>query len=90
MKKYNIEMTKDELIKYYANKIIEEGINTCLEFNNTIEVTKYKYASEYKEEIVKEIAKDYRVADVELDEEGNFDMVFYTDFCPNYSEEEDI
>lgn len=88
MKKFKIEMTKDEMIKYYANKIVEDGIKNCYEFSNTIDINYYGNIEKYKNEILEEIQKDERVADVELDSEGNFDMVFYTDFCPNYNEEE--
>lgn len=86
MKKFKIEMTEDEMIKYYANKIVEDGIKNCYEFSNTIDISYYGNIEKYNNKILEEIKKDERVADVELDWEGNFDMVFYTDFCPNYNE----
>lgn len=86
MEKLKIEMTKDEKIKYCANKIVEDGIKDCYEFSNTVDINNYGNIEKYKNEILEEIQKDERVADVELDSDGNFDMVFYTDFCPNYNE----
>jgi hypothetical protein len=86
LEKFKIENTKDEKIKYYVNKIIEDGIKDCYEFSNTININNYGYIAKYKDAILEEIQKDERVADVELDSDGNFDMVFYTDFCPNYNE----
>lgn len=79
-------MTEDEMIKYYANKIVEDGIKNCYEFNNTVDINDYEDINKYKNAILERISRDERVADVELDSDGNFDMVFYTDFCPNYNE----
>lgn len=84
MEKFNIEMTKDEMIRYYANKIVEDGIRGCFEFSNTIDINNYGNIAKYKNEILEKIYRDERVADVNIDEEGKFDMVFYTDFCPLY------
>lgn len=88
MKKYNVEMTKDEMIKFYANKIIEDAINDVWGFSITVESNNYKDINNFKQEIVEKISEDERIADIELDEDNNFDIVFYTDFCPNYSAEE--
>lgn len=88
MEKFNIEMTKNEMIKYYASKIIEDGLTECIQCNIIIDAEKYKGINEYKKEILEQISKDERIADVELDADGNFDMIFYTDFCPNYDGEE--
>ena len=89
MEKFNIEMTKDEMIRYYANKIVEDGIRDCTEFSNIINVGDYgKNAVKYKNEILEQMYMDERLADVILDENGDFDMVFYTDYCPYYFEEE--
>ena len=87
MKNFNIEMTKDEMIRYYANKIVEDGIRDCTEFSNIIDVNNYGNIAKYRNEILQRIYRDERVADVNIDEEGNFDMVFYTDFCPYYYED---
>lgn len=83
-------MTKDEMIRYYANKIVEDGIKDCYEFSNTIDINDYGNIAEYKNEILEKIYRDERVADVNLDKEGNFDMVFYTDFCPYYYDMDNI
>lgn len=82
-------MTKDEACKYYANKIVEDGIRTSSGLNNIIDLGNYGNMIKYKEEILERIYKDERVADVNIDTEGNVDMIFYTDFCPYYYEEEE-
>ena len=85
MKKFKIEVTEDEMIRYYANKIVEDGIKDCYEFSNVIDINDYGAdIAKYKNVILERIYRDERVADVNLDKEGNFDMVFYTDFCPYY------
>ena len=89
MEIFKVEMTKDEMIRYYANKIVEDGIKSCLEFNISININDYKGIYRYANEILNQIYRDERVADVNLDADGNFDMVFYTDFCPFYYDEED-
>ena len=91
MEKFNIEMTKDEMIRYYANKIVEDGIRDCTEFSNIINVGNYgKNAVKYKNEILEQMYMDERLADVNLDQEDNFDMVFYTDICLYYVDEEEL
>ena len=85
MGKFKIEMTEDEMIRFYANKIVEDGIKNSFEFSNVIDINDYgDNIAKYKNVILERIYRDERVADVNLDEEGNFDMVFYTDFCPYY------
>ena len=81
MEKFKIEMTKDEMIKFYVYKIIEDGIKNCYEFSNIIDINNYNHAKIYKKEILERIYRDEIVADVNTDKEGNFNMVFYTDFC---------
>lgn len=83
-------MTKDEMIKHYANKIVEDGIKQCSEFNYTIDINNYDNAKRYRNEILQRIYRDERVADVNLDKEGNFDMVFYIDYCPFYYDEDEF
>lgn len=90
LEKFKIEMTKDEMIRYYANKIVEDGIKEATEFNTTVDSSNYKEINKYKNEILKQIYRDERVADVNLDDDGNFDMVFYTDFCPYYYDSEKV
>lgn len=90
MNKYNIEMTKDELIRYYANKIVEDCIRDCVEFSNVINIADYgNDAIKYKKEILEKMYRDERLADVVLNRDGNFDMVFYTDYCPYYVDEKE-
>lgn len=85
MKKFKIEMTEDEMIRFYANKIVEDGIKNCYEFSNIIDINDYgEDIAKFKNVILERIYRDERVADVNLDKEGNFDMAFYTDFCPYY------
>ena len=91
MGKFKIEMTEDEMIRFYANKIVEDGIKDSFEFSNVIDINDYgKDIVKYKNIILERIYRDERVADVNLDEEGNFDMVFYTDFCPYYYDMDNI
>ncbi|MGN1310369.1 MAG: hypothetical protein ACI4VP_01445 [Clostridia bacterium] len=85
MKKFKIEMTEDEMIRFYANKIVEDGIKNCYEFSNIIDINDYgEDIAKFKNVILERIYRDERVTDVNLDKDGNFDMVFYTDFCPYY------
>lgn len=69
------------------------GIRECTEFNTTVDLMDYGDGidlSKYKNEILQLLNKDERVADVEINEELVVDMVFYTDYCPNYCEEEEF
>ena len=78
-------MTEDEMIRFYANKIVEDGIKNCYEFSNIIDINDYgEDIAKFNNVILERIYRDERVADVNLDKDGNFDMVFYTDFCPYY------
>ena len=91
MGKFKIEVTEDEMIRFYANKIVEDGIKDSFEFSNVININDYgNDIAKYKNIILERIYRDERVADVNLDEEGNFDMVFYTDFCPYYYDMDNI
>lgn len=51
MEKFKIEMTEDEMIKYYANKIVEDGIKDSYEFNNTIDINNYGDIEKYRNKI---------------------------------------
>lgn len=89
-------------IRFCANKIIEKGLDTTWngnfiiglkekellnELSNWIDVTKI---TQYAKEIYQVIAKDERVADIEYNEdEQEFDIVFYTDYIPNYDNNEE-
>lgn len=86
--KFEVNMTKEEMLRYYANKIVEDGIKSCLEFNTIVSLTDYNTNSikleNYKNEILQLLYRDERIADVVIDDELNVDIVFYTDYCPFY------
>lgn len=92
-KEFTIKMTKEEMLRFYANKIVEDGIRNCLEFNAIISLTQYDTdeikLENYKDEILQLLYRDERVADVEIDDKLNVDMVFYTEYCPFYYEDEE-
>lgn len=87
--KFSIEMNKDEMLRYYENKIVEDGIKSCSEFNTIVNLTDYNTKEikleKYKIQL---LYRDERVADVVIDDEFNVDMVFYTDYCPFYYDDE--
>lgn len=91
---YLIEVNKEEAIRYYANKFIEEGLENCSEFNYCVSINKNdKYIDfiiDHKEQILDRIKRDERVSDVYINKENedlSFDMVFCIDYCPYYYEE---
>ena len=88
---FSVNMTKEDMLRFFANKIVEDGIQSCSEFNTVISLTDYNTDSikleKYKNEILHLLYKDERVADVVIDDELNVDMVFYTDYCPFYYED---
>lgn len=92
-KDFTINMKKEEMLKFYANKIVEDGIRGCSEFSNIISLTDYNSNNikleDYKNEILQLLYRDERLADVVIDDELNVDMVFYTDFCPFYYDEQE-
>ena len=91
MKKFKIEITKDELIRFYANKVVEDGIRDWWEFSNIININDYgENVAKFKNLILERIYRDERVADVNLDKAGNFDMIFYTEYCPYYYDIDEI
>ena len=91
-----IKMSKEDAIKFYANKIIEEGIGNCSEFNYCVPLDCFDdngFVRKNQEEILNRIKKDERVSDVYIDnqsEEHTFDMVFPTDYCPYYYEDVEL
>lgn len=90
MEKYKVEMTKDECLRYYANKIVEDGIRDCSEFNTSCYLTDYMNMidlTKYKKEILELIHKDERIADVMIDDNLRIDMVFWTSYCPYFYDE---
>ena len=86
--KFTIDMTKEEMLRYYANKIVEDGIKSCSEFNTIVSLKDYNTNSikleNYKNEILQLLYRDERISDVVIDDELNVDMVFYADYCPFY------
>lgn len=90
---FQISMTKEEMLKFYTNKMIEDGIRECSEFNTSIYLTEYGDGidlSKYKNEILEILYKDERIADVMINEDLCVDMVFYTSYCPYFYDEVDI
>lgn len=89
----NVKMTKQEAIKYYANKIVEDSIEDCMELNYCMTNEYYEdngFVKENQDEILEEIKKDERIADVYLNKSSKpytFDMVFWSDYCPGYYED---
>ena len=83
----SVIMTKEEMLKFFSNKIVEQGIMDCSEYNTienledfggNIDLTKDK------DKILENICKDERVADVSFDDDLNINIVFYTDYCLYY------
>ena len=89
-----VTMTKQEAIRYYANKIIEDSLSDCSEFNYCMDIEYYKdngFVKQNKNLILEELKKDERIADVCIDvSTETFDMVFWTTYCPWYYEEYDL
>ena len=91
--KFQISMTKDEMLKFYTNKMIEDGIRECSEFNISLYLTEYGDGidlSKYKNEILELLYRDERIADVMINNDLCVDMVFYTSYCPYFYDEVDI
>lgn len=90
--KYTIEMTKNEMLKFYANKIINESIVKGSKDNGCFVPTiflKDKLIIEHLEEIAKEIQKDKKVVKVGIDKNFNeIDISFYAKYCPRYYRED--
>lgn len=91
-----VTMTRQEAIKYYANKIVEDSIEDCSEFNYCMSIEHYEdggFVKENQKDILKAIQNDERVADCYIDKTSKpytFDMVFWTDYCPGYYDEYDL
>ena len=89
-KTYEIKLTEKELIRYYANKIVEDGLDDTQQFSRCVYFFEYKqkdFIEKHKKEILHFINLDERVADVHIDDDC-FDMVFYLDYCPYYYEDD--
>ena len=86
-KTFLINMTEKDMLKYYENKIVEEGIRECSNFDTIINLNEYGDGidlAKYKNQILQLLYKDERVADVTIDGDMYVDIVFYTDYCPYY------
>ena len=61
--KFSIEMNKDEMLRYYENKIVEDGIKSCSEFNTIVNLTDYNTKEikleKYKNEIFNDLSVEY-------------------------------
>lgn len=91
--KFIISMTKDEMLRFYANKLVEDGIRECSEFNISVYLTEYGDGidlSKYKNEVLEILYRDERVADVMINDNLCIDMVFYTSYCPYFYDEVNI
>jgi hypothetical protein len=91
MEEFTIKMAKDEMLRFYTNKIVEDGIMSCTNFDTVVCLEDYGDGidlSKYKDEILNLLYRDERIADVTIDDELFIDMVFYTDYCPYYYDEE--
>lgn len=89
--KYLIPMTAEEMIRYYANKIVEDGIRNCQEYSNTVSLRDHGDGiklEKYKNEILKILYRDERVTDVFVDGKEDLHIVFYAAYCPFYIETE--
>lgn len=80
---------KTNFLKEYANRIIEDGLENCTQFDILVFYDDYDIDTKYRGHILEYIKEDERVADVYINKDGDFDIVFYTDFCPNYYEDEE-
>lgn len=91
---FQINMTKDEMLKFYTNKMIEDGIRGTSDNNTWVYLADYGDGidlSKYKNEILELLYRDERIADANINnEEFCVDMVFYTSYCPYSYDEVDI
>ena len=87
-KSYMVEMDKEEVIRFYADKIVYDCITDCSENNRIFYVDEYKdndFIIKNFAEIVNRINLDERVSDLEVDsDKKEIDMIFYLEYCPHY------
>lgn len=94
--KFTVELSEDEMIRYYANKIVEDALSDCSEYNYCLDVDTYNdngFVEFHQKEILDRISKDERVAEVYIDtsvQPHSFDMIFIMDYCPYYYEENEL
>lgn len=91
-KSHIVEMNKDEMIRFYADKIVYDCITDCSENNGIFSVDEYTnndFIIKNFAEIVKRINLDERVSDLEVDsDKKEIDMVFYLEYCPHYFQDD--
>lgn len=83
---FKINMSKDEMLQFYANKIIEKALLDCGNSRKSVMYEDY-YDGKYEYEILNLISKDERVADMMFTINGK-EITFNTEFCPFYYEEQ--
>lgn len=91
-------MMDNEIFEKISNYIITEvaensdssmsGFQYCVNYADVQELFATEIDEFINEMILSELNKSEKVADVELDTDG-FDVVLYTDYAPNYENEED-
>lgn len=91
-KKYIVELEKEEMIRFYADKIVYDCLTDCSENNRIFTIDEYENNSflvENFDKIVDKINKDERVCDLEIDKDKKeLDFIFYTEYCPHYYQED--
>ena len=57
--KFEVNMTKEEMLRYYANKIVEDGIRSCSEFNTIVFLKDYNTNSIKLEKLLEVIKRSF-------------------------------
>jgi len=85
---YTIKLTEEEMIRYYANRIIEDALDDCTEFHYDMSIDKYddnSFIKNHREQIIDRINRDEKVLEVYFDEKySTINMCFGMDYCPYY------
>ena len=87
MQMINIQVTKDEMLQFYANKIVEQAIQNCKDNNCTISLKNYSSDVDilnYKMQMLQELYKDERILDVFWNSEDNIEVILFKEYCPFY------
>lgn len=103
LKKYNVEMTEDEMLRFYENKIMEDVIRKCRDvFYTTIDMKKYMNIDEIKKHekrLFELFFRDERIGDIyindqyiiELSIDKNYSTLLYSNYeVKNVSIEKEI
>lgn len=90
---FKIELSKQEMLKFFENKIVEDEACKSNEGMATICLSDYSTNSinleKYRKEIIELLYKDYRVANVEIGNDNSILIDIYKEFCPFYYDEEE-